>query len=632
MKKSILAVGIAFAMLHASSMPVRAADNATVIFTDEKKLEYRNVTSDGSEVKLGSAFEGVAPGETRSETITLQNQNNRTADFYMSAEAVRALEEDAAQAKGAGYDIKLTVGKTVLYDSTVGGYDSTKEDAASKLGLSEMNQALKEDILIATLAHGETTDVVLTIWFDGEAMDNTTVIDYSETAGQLAFDFKVGYEEPTGVETIYKVVTRQGETRYVKKRIEIFENAVPLAAVATGDTARVGIGVAVLAAGILLLLLGKKKRKFPGGLLIAVLLCMPALSVQAEDLSGQTQETYTVTFRPGNVGYFALTEEESGTRQEMALSVAKLTYGSHPDYNFEVTEHGAIKVRVPAHGKMPQAPVYIRAEAGYFVKDSTLWGPSCESVDKNMDFVVDYGKLVSGVEYTVKYVDDASGESIAPVYIAQANAGEVRTVTAPEQIVISEKTVYRLSSKASLELVLKEDAKENVCIFRYTMDPRGTVVEEVVDYVDGGVVTTTETVVTYVNSGQTAANASTGQGSRTIREEQTPLEPAALEEESTQPGEQDFENQDAENPAGNPEDEQPAGDEGTRNEGETGIDNTVTIEEGEVPLMDFEVKKVSYAAKVGAGIFVAAAMAAGAVWIRWKRKQRQASGDTEEPM
>lgn len=260
MRKSFCAVGIAFAMLCMTVMPAQAAGDATVTFTENKKLEYSNVTKDGADVNLGSAFEGVAPGETRSQTITIQNNNDKTADFYMSAEAVKALENGAAQAKGAGYEIKLTAGDKVLYDSTVGGYGAGGEGSASKTGIEGMNGALEDDILIATLPKGKSANVVLTIMFDGEAMDNTALIDYSKTTGQLAFDFKVGYEDPTGTKTIYKVVTKTGEVKYVKNLKEIFEDAIPLSAVATGDTAMIGIAVAVLAAGILLMILGKRKK------------------------------------------------------------------------------------------------------------------------------------------------------------------------------------------------------------------------------------------------------------------------------------------------------------------------------------------------------------------------------------
>lgn len=260
MRKNILVWAMALTVMFGSVLTTQAAGDATVSFTQDNKLEYSNVTVEGSNVNLGSAFEGVAPGETRSQTITVKNDNNMTADFYMSAEAVTALEKNTANARGAGYEIKLTSGDTVLYDSTVGGYGAGSESAASSTGIEEMNSALEDYILIATLEKGASTDVVLTITFDGEAMDNTSAIDYSWTEGQLAFEFKAGYEAPTGTTTVYKVVTQKGQTRYITNLVEIIEEAVPLAAVATGDASLIGVGVVVLLAGIILVVIGKRKK------------------------------------------------------------------------------------------------------------------------------------------------------------------------------------------------------------------------------------------------------------------------------------------------------------------------------------------------------------------------------------
>lgn len=260
MKKSILAIGLALSVLTAAGTTSFAQGEATVTFTANGNLEYGNVESGEGGVKLGDAFEGVAPGETRSQTIQIQNHNSRTADFYMSAEAVEALERNAASAKGAGYEMKLTAGDQVLYDSAVGGYGAGSEAAASTTGIENMNDALKDYILIATLAKGQSTNVVFSITFDGEAMDNTAAIDYSWTQGQLAFQFMVGYEDPAEPTVVYKEVTKQGEAKRVNKLVEILEEAVPLSVVATGDGAMIGLGVLVLAAGVLLIVFGKKKK------------------------------------------------------------------------------------------------------------------------------------------------------------------------------------------------------------------------------------------------------------------------------------------------------------------------------------------------------------------------------------
>lgn len=266
MKKIFLSVLCSLAIFSVMGVSSLAQENAIVSFTQSKKLEYRGVVNQGTEVNLGKAFENVAPGETRSQTITLINENNQTVDFYMSSEVVKALEEGTSNARGAGYEILLTVGSagaenselTVLYDSKLGGYNS--DSTASSEGIAEMNESLKDYILVGTMKQGESKEVKLTIHFDGEAMDNSGDVDYSLTEGQLAFQFQVGYEDPTGIIKITREVDDGGNIRYIRQLVEVFEEGVPLGAVATGDGAMIGLGIAVLATGIFFVILGKKKK------------------------------------------------------------------------------------------------------------------------------------------------------------------------------------------------------------------------------------------------------------------------------------------------------------------------------------------------------------------------------------
>lgn len=329
------------------------------------------------------------------------------------------------------------------------------------------------------------------------------------------------------------------------------------------------------------------KIKFIATFLVIAAVCIPTMKAQA------AVDSYTVTFRPGNVGYFALSADAEGSKQEKAQAVAAQVYNG---YTYEVTKNGAIKVTVPANATVPSAPGYIQAEAGYFVKDTSVWGPTGQTVDKNMDFVVDYGKLVNGVEYTVEYVDSSSGESIAPVYIAQANIGEEREVTAPKQIVISEATVYNLTSEETLTLVLDADSTKNVFTFSYTMAPRGTVEEEVVNYVDGGTVTIDETFTTFIDNGTTVttipaqggagggeAEGGNEPGAVVIEDEQVPLAPPASEEDGT--------------------------------------GNMVSIGDEDVPLASFADESGANTVAIVAGIFVVAAIAALILWLRMKKKK-----------
>lgn len=239
MKKRILTLGMVALLAGSVVLPVKAA-TPTVSFTDSGTLEAPS--------EMGDAFKNMAPGEEKSLTIKVENDNAHTADFYMSAETTKALEE-AVSGSGAGYKVLLTIGGATVFDSTLGGYVG---GVGSKTGLTEMNGALSDSMLIATLKKGESTDVVLTIGLDGEGMDT---LGYASALGEIDFSFKAGYEDPTGSFNIYKIVTKQGETKYVK----IFNQQVALAA-KTGDNFIWWAAALVLFAGIAIVVVGMKRK------------------------------------------------------------------------------------------------------------------------------------------------------------------------------------------------------------------------------------------------------------------------------------------------------------------------------------------------------------------------------------
>lgn len=336
-----------------------------------------------------------------------------------------------------------------------------------------------------------------------------------------------------------------------------------------------------------------KKGKLLGTFLMVAAMCVPSVKVQA------AVDSYTVTFRPGNVGYFAISSSSEGDKQSMAQAVAQQVYGN---YTYEVTKNGAIKVTVPANEAVPSAPNYIQSDEGYFVKDASVWGPAAgETVDRNMDFVVDYGKLIDGVEYTIKYVDSASGESIAPVYIGLANAGEKRTENAPKQIVISAGTVYQLASGETLEKVLDADSTKNVFTFSYKMATRETVEQEIINYVDGDTITSTETNTSTIDNGTTTIPTNT---------------PAAQEQGGGAGGNAEGENGD--NTTIIDDEQVPLASSDSE---EANTDTMVDIADEDVPLAGLEQEHKATMLTVVAGVFAASAVAAAILWLCFKRKK-----------
>lgn len=362
----------------------------------------------------------------------------------------------------------------------------------------------------------------------------------------------------------------------------------------------------------------KINSKLTGALLaVTAAVLFPSMIVTAAPA-----ESYTVTFRPGNVGYFAISQEAEGTKQEKAEAVAGQEYAG---YAYQVTKNGAIKLTVPAGEALPSAPTRVMTEDGYFVKDSTIWAPETlqgMAVTKNMDFVVDYGKLIDGVEYTVEYVDSESGDSIAPVFISKANIGEERSVTAPAQIIISEATVYKLTSKATIKKTLDADASNNLFSFAYTMEPRGTVNEETVEYLDGGteVITRTETTVVENEANtDTTATVNVAQNQAGANANAEVLENADV-----------VDNADANQELVTIEDEDTALADGIADY--DAQDGMVEIEDEAAPLASFDKESIAKNATMWIWIVTAVAIviAAGMTGVWFKVKKNQSNRDSSE--
>lgn len=223
-------------------------------------------------------------------------------------------------------------------------------------------------------------------------------------------------------------------------------------------------------------------------------------------------DTYTVSYRPGNVGYFGVSGTQSTDKKTMASEVATLLYAGNDDVTaISVTENGAIKLTVAKGAAVPSAPSagYIQTQTGYVVKNASEWGAgSSETVVKNLDYVVDYGKLVNGVEYTVTYVDSVSGTQVASSAVAYGNVGDTIEIVAPSSLTISGSVKYSLKGTASKSLKLSSDSSKNKLEFTYTAKTVKKT-NEIVKYVDGDTVTTINTNTIYT-AGQTTNTANGG--------------------------------------------------------------------------------------------------------------------------
>jgi hypothetical protein len=207
------------------------------------------------------------------------------------------------------------------------------------------------------------------------------------------------------------------------------------------------------------------------------------MTVQATDLENAdayTGKTYTVTFHPGNVGSF--------TDLEDVVAI----YDAQEGVSAVSTEMGAIKLKVAPNTKIA-APLGIAAEGDYYYRQQ--WNETVEeTVTKNADYVPQFGRLVDGIEYQVKFLIQGTETSVYPPVFNRGNVGDELSFTALTSIPVSAGAYYILQGAATRPLVLDADSDKNILIFEYVLQDRYAVTSESTLLTDGGTVTTVESV------------------------------------------------------------------------------------------------------------------------------------------
>lgn len=158
----------------------------------------------------------------------------------------------------------------------------------------------------------------------------------------------------------------------------------------------------------------KKMRKRIAGLLTAILCAafvLPATGVKAAEVPEKTVREYTVTFRAGNVGTFSTSDFEGNDKIEVKENYIKVTVAKGETvasvagsiWKDDNAFNTWLKSNVDVKKNADQTPVYA-------VKDLAAdGGIVTASIQRNTEYVLDYGRLVDPVSYTVLYVDSQSG-------------------------------------------------------------------------------------------------------------------------------------------------------------------------------------------------------------------------------
>ncbi len=208
MKKKIIGILTVLTMSLMMATGVAAASNAEVTLTSSGEIAYTgNAGQSATGFYLGDAFAGMAPGESRTQTIALKNQNANTVSFFIKEDVLTTMEE-LSEASGGAYTMTVKVGTdeasaTVLMDAAAGGYNSNA--VASDLGLAEITE-LEDYQFVAQLAQGESVNLYITVAINGEGFDSTAANDYSNQTAQMAFNFRAYYEDEEQATVVTKVV------------------------------------------------------------------------------------------------------------------------------------------------------------------------------------------------------------------------------------------------------------------------------------------------------------------------------------------------------------------------------------------------------------------------------------------
>lgn len=146
-----------------------------------------NMEDDYSSSEYISQVSSMQPGDSITFVVATKHQNSTTADWYLTNEVVKSLEEGDAQ--GSAYGYLLTYEGPAGSNNSRTLYESQSVGGDSSAGLADATSALdSEDYLfLDTLSKGQEGTVTLKVTLDGETEGNA----YFNTLARLKLAFAV---------------------------------------------------------------------------------------------------------------------------------------------------------------------------------------------------------------------------------------------------------------------------------------------------------------------------------------------------------------------------------------------------------------------------------------------------------
>ncbi len=274
----------------------------------------------------------------------------------------------------------------------------------------------------------------------------------------------------------------------------------------------------------------RKNKKILAGLLVALTFLvsiLPASTVLAEE--ADTEKTYTVTFRAGNVGTF--NTELANTSESIEVTENYVKFSVKKGENLPFVNDDALYAYLQTLTSSivdEDGNTIDFIKSNYRLRPITDWagGAATGEIRRNTEYVLDYVRLVNPVMYTISFVDTASKEQVAAPIIAYGEAGE--TIECKFGSIANYAPVTGNGS-----IVLDETAPDkNIYVFEcvFTGDtgvvyvPGETIVNTVINEIPGAA-TPGVTVIT------------PGVGGAEIVDDNTPLAPRENENEENENGE-----------------------------------------------------------------------------------------------
>lgn len=198
MKKKIVTLLITAALLLATGISASAAETITFRGQAEKF-----VTSVDGDVET---FTDMLPGETRTVSLTLKNEDSSEMKFYMSAEILDNIASKTADSQ-AVYDFVISKNGQPFFTTIIGG-GTAKNTSAGEKYLDESN-----NILLDTLARGQSDVIDISLTLEGNSTGNS----YMEKTGQIQLVFTASTpDNPAGggnvIERLVQAITNPGAT------------------------------------------------------------------------------------------------------------------------------------------------------------------------------------------------------------------------------------------------------------------------------------------------------------------------------------------------------------------------------------------------------------------------------------